>query len=220
MYWSIGMKTHFMCLANSKKLGGRCVAGVEVSIIKNNVAKFLFNDNRPKWIRPVSYSEHGEVSDAISGHLKLLDIVALDINRRCPKKAQTENVFFKQEPLQVVGSLKPSIRMLDALAVEEEHIFGNRLNYVSDYVLDNVDHSLVLIKTDDFSYFVTVNKKGERQVRAIFTHKNINYDLPITDLLFSETYPQMTKMPAYLTISLGEVFKGKSYKLIASVIIL
>ena len=41
-----------VCLANSRKLNGRCVAGIE-----------LVGDRRIGWIRPVSDREHGEVSE-------------------------------------------------------------------------------------------------------------------------------------------------------------
>ena len=41
-----------VCLANSRKLSGRCVAGLELS-----------NGRRVGWIRPVSAREHEEVSE-------------------------------------------------------------------------------------------------------------------------------------------------------------
>ena len=41
-----------VCLANSRKLNGRCVAGVELS-----------GGECVGWIRPVSAREHGEVSE-------------------------------------------------------------------------------------------------------------------------------------------------------------
>ena len=41
-----------LCLANSRKLNGRCVAGIELS-----------SNQRLGWIRPVSAREHEEVSE-------------------------------------------------------------------------------------------------------------------------------------------------------------
>ena len=51
------MPTKFICLANSFKEGGRCIAGIELDA--NNIPVII--DNRPKWIRPVCNTEHGEV---------------------------------------------------------------------------------------------------------------------------------------------------------------
>ncbi len=43
---------HIVYLANSRKLNGRCVAGIEIA-----------QSRRLGWIRPVSAREHQEVSE-------------------------------------------------------------------------------------------------------------------------------------------------------------
>ena len=46
------MNKTFVCLANSRKLSGRCIAGKE------------FSNNIPgDWIRPISEREHHEISE-------------------------------------------------------------------------------------------------------------------------------------------------------------
>lgn len=59
------MDKHFICLANSYKRGGRCVAGVEVTIDREEQWKVVKNeDGSPKWIRPIdSNTEYGEVPE-------------------------------------------------------------------------------------------------------------------------------------------------------------
>jgi hypothetical protein len=76
----------------------------------------------------------------------------------------------------------------------------------------------------DFNYYCTESITGAEQYRGRFTHQNEFYDFPITDLDFisreNEKANQFTEKQAYLTLSLGEIFRGYCYKLIAGVIIL
>ena len=45
-----------VCLANSFRTGGRCLGGVELDQNNNPV----FQNNRPKWVRPVCNTENEE----------------------------------------------------------------------------------------------------------------------------------------------------------------
>ncbi len=79
------MKTTFVCLANSFKEGGRCIAGIEIN--GNNC---ILINNKPKWIRPISQStEHGQVPTYLVSHIKLLDIVEIDIIKIVPDDYQS-----------------------------------------------------------------------------------------------------------------------------------
>ncbi len=217
------METAMLCLANSKKNGERCVAGVEVKI-ENERVEFLYDKDRPKWLRPVSETEHGEVSEDVSAHLQLLDVVAINILRPCPWKAQTENVYFKRERLKVVCSIDPNLERLDTLCTTVSPLFGNYEDRVAEDELVKIDYSLAFIRVEDFFYYFTHNKLGKECFYAKFTHQGSVYNFKITDLHFLHTstqkIPQYKNLRAYLTLSLGEVFKGNSYKLIAGVIIL
>lgn len=55
------MDKYILCLANSYKHGGRCIAGIEVTI--NNGTYTIVRDANgvPKWLRPISHSAAGEV---------------------------------------------------------------------------------------------------------------------------------------------------------------
>ena len=48
------MKAIFICLANSKKYGERCIAGIELTKGANGNLTVVKENGRPKWIRPVS----------------------------------------------------------------------------------------------------------------------------------------------------------------------
>ena len=48
------MDKHFICLANSYKRGGRCIAGIIVTIKPNGQwVKETTQNGSPKWIRPI-----------------------------------------------------------------------------------------------------------------------------------------------------------------------
>ena len=68
-----------VCLANSRKLSGRCIAGRE-----------LINDFPGDWIRPVSTREHQEVSEYERQYNdgsdpKLLDILDIPLQKHQPE---------------------------------------------------------------------------------------------------------------------------------------
>jgi hypothetical protein len=217
------METALLCLANSKKTGGRCLAGIEVTIDGDRIHYHMIG-KKPKWLRPISFGNHGEINNIFSEHVKLLDVITINMIEPCPQRAQTENVFFKQEKVQVNCCIEPISENLDVLCSNETPIFRNTLNYVPNRELNVLNHSLIFIKVDNFSYYETKSITGAQQFRATFTHQSINYDFPITDLQFINTgienVAREQEIQAYLTLSLGEIFRGNCYKLIAGVIIL
>ncbi len=98
------MKKIFICLANSKKYGERCIAGVEITDFDGTNYSMVKVDSQPKWLRPVSKKDHGEVSANLVGKLNLLDIVEFDMLSECPRGYQSENVFFDEQSLIVIFS--------------------------------------------------------------------------------------------------------------------
>jgi hypothetical protein len=88
-------------------------------------------------------------------------------------------------------------------------------------------HSLLLIRPDTFR--ISIAREGgtfalaKRKVRGYFSIANIDYKLSITDPFIEHTYlsgedGQFSVANAILCISLGEIFNGYAYKLIATVI--
>lgn len=74
-----------LCLANSRKLNGRCVAGIE-----------LAGNQRVGWIRPVSAREHEEVSEYERQYEDgsdpgVLDVMNVPLIEPRPKGYQQEN---------------------------------------------------------------------------------------------------------------------------------
>ncbi len=96
------MKKLFICLANSKKYNQRCIAGIELekSTRKGFKYQIVKRNSRPVWMRPVSGSEHGEIDAEFVDHIKLLDIVEINVTAPAPQGYQSENVQFDNRPLQ------------------------------------------------------------------------------------------------------------------------
>lgn len=216
------MKTLFVCLANSKKYGGRCIAGIELKRETNGILSPVINNGIPKWLRPVSSAEHGEVAQHLVNHIKLNDIVEIDLLDYCPKGYQSENVLFHVNSLKVLGNLQFSANDLDKLTINQNMLFGNRGKAVSVNEIININNSLVLIKVYKPSIYLR-SFFEKNQLRIRFEYNGNEYDLPITDLDFVDKYNKDNNILSnakniYLTISLGVLFEGYHYKLVAGVI--
>src|SRR5438067_6228364 len=114
------MLTRFLCLANSFKEGGRCLAGIELDNQNNPV----FIDGRPKWIRPVCNTAHGEVPTHLVSHLHVLDIIELEVTGHPDKNYQSENATFLEKSIQKAGTFSKDKLM--ELCEHQSTIFGNR----------------------------------------------------------------------------------------------
>lgn len=217
------MKTTFICLANSKKYGERCISGIVVEKTNSSHLNVLKDNNRPKWIRPISNIQHGEISAALVKDVKILDIVELKITQNCAHGYQSENVFFKPNSLKIASSINPSKNNLNKL-IDSTHpmIFGNTGKAVSMESINELNYSLMFIKPQNFEIYEK-HYEFDKKIRGRFMYNGTHYDLPITDVSFlqtlSEGTPSFNQDNVYLTISLGIEFQGWHYKLIAGVII-
>ena len=217
------MEKNILCLANSKKYTQRCIAGIEV-VVRRTGLTILREGNSPKWIRPVSKCEHGEIDTQLVDHINILDIFKIHVTANCPDKAQSENVYFSENSIEKISHIKPKPEYLVKLCSETDRIFGNDLPYVTRFEANYLDHSLVFICVDDYSLLRTKTYKGNPQLRANFSYRDVGYDLPITDLDYiqridEEFIPADGITQAFITISLGTLFKEKHYKLVAGVIL-
>lgn len=217
------MKTTFICLANSKKYGERCISGIVVEKTDSGHLNVLKENNRPKWIRPVSNIQHGEIPATLVKDIKILDIVELKIIQNCPKGYQSEDVLFRTNSLKTASSINPSKNNLNKLIdISYPMIFGNTGKAVSVEHISELDYSLTFIKPQNFEVYEKCYE-FDKQIRGRFTYNGTHYDLPITDVHFLRTLnnsiPFFNQDNVYLTISLGIEFKGWHYKLIAGVVI-
>lgn len=211
------MKTTFVCLANSKKESGRCIAGIE---LQNNEP--LLVNGKLKWLRPVCKNEHGEVPTHLVSDIKLLDIVEIEITDEVPNGFQFENVFFNTKSISIIG--KFPIDNINRLCNNSlNYIFGNKGKAVSESEIDFVNHSLILIKVNEYEIFEkTYPDNLVKQIRVKFSYNTYQYDFPITDLVFCSDSKSnnniLTKTPIYLTLSLAVNHNGWHSKLVAGIV--
>lgn len=216
----------FICLANSQKLGGRCIAGLRV-------------DGRG-WIRPVSESPTGELYPRHyrlqdGSEPQLLDLLEIDFDRPAPERHQPENFLIAGRSWRLVERPvhRKYIRLLDYHLVQGPELFGNNSDRVASATFTDTpaECSLVLVEPEDLRWYITDDIKGRRQTRSLFKLYGQHYKLVITDISWQSrinhleygTYPFTEagmdgNQRIILTISLGEPFGGQCYKLVAAVI--
>ena len=214
------MTTRFVCLANSIKEGGRCLAGIELN--KNNEP--IIVNNRPKWIRPICKTQHGKVYTHWVTHIKLLDIVEIEITGIPPKLTyQSENVFFKDDNLKIVGRFQRD--KLNDLCDNHYYVFSNWGKALSTTEIESLDYSLALLKVDHFEIVekLYADNPDKRQIRLQFGYNEITYDFPVTDPVFLQLYQNNFRIlnlinSLFLCVSIGINFNGWHYKLVAGII--
>ena len=208
------MDAVIVLLANSRKLGGRCLAGVELSFRTGNKFHIKKENNRCKWLRPVSNHENGEISEAYSGEYHNLDIVRLSNFKAKPMGHQAENCLFQS--INKIHRINPSENNLRVLCDQQKrNIFGNYGKAVHPDKIGELDYSLMLIEVKDFSGYEKEDHFGRSQKRGIFNYFGHQYDLAITDPSY-ELGSEGGKI-VFLTISLGIEYEGFFHKLIAGV---
>ncbi len=220
-----------ICLANSRKKGGRCIAGVRT--------------DGGGWVRPVAsrasseqgelHPQHYRLSDG--SEPKILDILQIDLASPQPESHQPENwlVGNKQwERVSFPASLDFS-KLLVPIVARHPNLFGNPFHRVScdSFFLQPSQASLTLVMPKNLRWCITTNTLGRRQSRAIFSLHGTSYNLVVTDTVWENLLSAlpMGVHPAtaanlenfepdkvLLTISLGEPYEGYCYKLVAAVL--
>ena len=211
---------YFICLANSYKRGGRCIAGIEVDC--NNKA-LQNNDGNPRWIRPIANTSYGEIPNNIANNIKMLSLVRIMDGLPYPEDAHRENVrYLKMEVCPL--SFSPEHILLNQF-VDKVHqsIFGNRGRAVSVDMASGLDYSLMFIHVQNVNAYIDESREKSKN-RMRFTYYGTEYDFPITDPAFLEEFrrepERYENIPdVYLTLSLGLEFEGWHHKLVAGVII-
>ncbi len=212
------MKIQMICLANSYKEKGRCLAGIQ---LENNLP--LIQNGRPKWIRPICETEHGEIPWTLVFHINLLDIIEIEVYSEVPDGHQSENVLFDANAIKIIG--KFSVNQLDDLCEHSENfLFGNRGAAVTPENTNELMNSLRMIKVEKFHIVEKIYEDlNSTKLRLSFLLNQISYEIPITDTTFIHLYKKDKLLVAhyshlFLTISLGIAYEDWHYKLVAAII--
>lgn len=205
-----------ICLANSRRLQGRCVAGRD---IKTN-----------EWVRPVSSGETltiNQIKFKDGSIPKLLDVIRFPCKEQAPLFCQPENILIEKGIWEKLGRYDKKIENLCDYPkslwwndkpgqdrIEEEFLRKNK-----------IDQSLFFIKLA--SVIIRRRSRAEYGIktRAVFSYNGVEYDLGVTDPDIENEYKEkpcgdyrLNTRQIYLCISLGGPFKGYCYKLAAGVI--
>lgn len=219
-----------LCLANSRKPYGRCVAGIE-----------LADDGQPLgWIRPISDREHDAVSEYERQYQDgsdpcVLDVITVPLLESRPVGCQQENwlldpgYYWVLQRKASVDELAPMTTKMPTLWVNGIHTFNGMNDEVPLEIANTLDSSLCLIHVDGVE--IRVYSPGlafnnpKRRVQGCFHFKGGEYRLWITDPIVERNYlanedGNYHLGACFLTISIGEpdTHKNACYKLIAAVI--
>ena len=213
------MKKRFICLANSYKEGGRCMAGIELDDHLKPVIEF----GKPKWIRPVCDTEHGQIPDKLAEPFKLLDIVEMEVLEEVPEDHQTENVTFDEKTIRTIGIFEKE--KLEVLCENKKFIFENAGKAVSQNFIENLEYSLMLISCNTFEVIRKSydDRHGRPQRRLEFKYNGNVYDFPITDPVFLYRHKNNSEVlksnnQIIFCVSLGIEWENWYYKLVAGII--
>lgn len=215
-----------ICLANSRKHGGHCVAGLRA--------------DGGGWIRPVSSAPDGTLRPgdycmAGGEHLHVLDHVRLFVRSPRPEPHQPENWLVGNRPWELLRrpAARALLNLLPARVAAGPDLFGDcrRSMDCAQLACRPACASLCLVRPIDLAWRVAAGVSGGKQARACFRLARVEYDLPLTDF---EVAPRLFRLPlgsynrsaagilstddVLLTISLTEPFAGRCYKLVAAVV--
>jgi len=219
-----------ICLANSRKLRGRCVAGLRT--------------DGGGWIRPVAPSEDGTLigKHYILNHgfePQILDLIRIEVSRAEPQPHQPENWVIGETQWELLerpaspAHIEQLVRSIEA----DSALFGDygdRLDF--DLLCKTpAPRSLCIVQPQDLKWRITTSIRGFRQTRAAFRLSGRSYDLSVTDPIWETRLARLAygihdlesadcpdSVRLLFTISLGEPLPSdkQCYKLVAGVILL
>ncbi|MGW1016174.1 dual OB domain-containing protein [Streptomyces niveus] len=213
-----------VCLANSRKLLGRCVAG-------------MVDDDSGEWVRPVSARLSREVSDKERRYKdgtdpRVLDIVEVPLLRPLPHDFQSENwlldpnYYWKKAGTIGWRGLLALEQRPSSLWINRSSTYHGNNDRIPDEEADTLSDSLKLIRVTDL--VLQVHAPGamfgdqKRVLRAHFSHARHSYIMRVTDPECEQEY--LAKPDgvyrlgeSFLTVSLGEPYEGYVYKLVAAI---
>lgn len=218
-----------VCLANSRKISGRCVAG-----------KHMGNGS---WFRPISDRPGHELSEldlrySDGSSAQLLDIIEIPCMVERPQGHQSENVLIDNRFYWEKKGRASWDNIIDLLDPAENlwangfSAYYNQNNRVPEERIDPVGGSLRLIEVNEL--ILNAGPKAPNYgdmkpiVRASFEYRGEHYKLDVTDPKFEraclEKGPGEYRLNSVIIcISLSEPHTNKNgdtfaYKLVASII--
>src|SRR5438105_3524186 len=216
-----------LCLANSNKEGGRCIAGLRI--------------DGGGWVRPIApetshgqlYFKHYKLNDGTEP--AVLDVIAVDLSAPQPVPGQPENWIIGKQPW--VLRERPagaSVRPIWRKAVQRGSLlFGSTARKVER--AEDVAASFALVAPAMIRWAIEPRKDRRVQPRVLFRLGNKLHNLSVTDPLWisrilrtlgameagwykNEVIGIPAAQKTWLTVSLSEPYEGARYKLVTAII--
>lgn len=216
--------TTMVCLANSRKRGGRCIAGLTCK-----------GADDWAWIRPVSSHGTGELNSERfyedGSEPQLLDLIDLSLLRPKPLGCHAEDILMNSSKLwhkrgsftyrDVLEKIPMSSTSLWINGRDTAHGLNDEMDERSAARLTS---SLKLICPDTLT-MTSTEENAKRKVRGEFSHGNSLYRFAITDPSIEDEFSRYERgaerivLKPLLCISISMVFERTRayYKLIAGV---
>ncbi|WP_394325096.1 dual OB domain-containing protein [Streptomyces rimosus] len=213
-----------ICLANSRKKKGRCVAGMIAG--------------SGKWIRPVSARPGHAISVEEQRYAdrsvpRVPDIMTVPLLRPQPISYQSENWLldpgYRWHRTGTAGwsQLLTMEQRPDTLWINGCSSFNRYNDRVPIALAATLPDSLKLIRVNRMTLKVHTpdisHRDAKRAVDVRFTHGGHMYIMRVTDPKYEQAYLSKPERryelgEAFLTVSLSEEYLGHAYKLVASII--
>ena len=216
-----------LCLANSRKHSGRCVAGLRL--------------DTQQWVRPVADTSDGTLFAGQYGladgtEPRPLDVVRLELVRPRPAAYHPEDWVIARRSWQLrqrPASQNTLAMLTEYLEIGPDLLGNSRDRLTEDEANAGVEASLALTEPRNVTWEITRKPTGRRQTRARFRLRGTRYSLAVSDPewearledLSGGVHPRRAaELPdsrqLLFTVSLTEPFEHKCYKLIAAVIVM
>lgn len=193
------MEREVAILTRSSKFKRYCVAGIDI--------------NTGEWVRFVSDNEqaHGalsayDISYADRHICKPLDVVSVEVVGAAPLAHQPENYLIdSHEYWKKLGECTLS-DVLDVHPAEvRPYIYGNTYPYIDGEEIDNIGHSLTLVRVSSLTISQTTNFNNQPKTKASFVYNGKWYNnMSVTDPDFYSVPDGTRFADAYLVISLPD----------------
>ena len=212
-----------ICLANSRKHAGRCIAGKRVS--------------NGSWIRPIGSGQGHEITEVDRRYqngesAQVFDVIAIPCVEPRPMGFQTENVlidtnFYWDLTRRATWDEVSKLATDTDLWVNGDGAYNCQNNRIPEAKIDKNQGSLRLIRA------ARVTLKGGPKapefnnnkyiVRASFQFQSAIYTMDVTDPALERACMQRGPGeyqlgPSVICVSLSELHQGYTYKLVASIL--
>lgn len=216
------MDALFLCLANSYKYGGRCLAGVLLEEHASGYHIVRHPDGSPCWIRPVMPEGTGEIPTDIAYGINLFDVVEIRDVVFHPHYSHSEDAIFST--LHKVRVYPRTAKVLELLC-DKVHalLLGSAEKKITPEQYQAGTMSLALISPEHVR--IVCSEVDEYvKFRVFFTYHGLEYNCSLTDpdyLHLLQSYGigsiERNKGEMFLVISLGKEYQGHHHKLVAGV---